>query len=211
MVMWTMSDRGIPRSLRFMEGYGVHTFRFVNAEGESRFVKFHWKPKGGLQSVLWDEAVKINGADPDFHRRDIPELHDGAEGPVSCQPKPATSGNSPARSLLGSDLVPPSMRDCGVWLRGWRPSVTRPSGRRSAAIRSARRARLGAFCPKAWPFRFLPALTKPRCRRGAASQCGLPSPSRRAIAPGGQQLCHRREGPLHHPWREGQISLSRCP
>ena len=71
MVMWTMSDRGIPRSFRFMEGFGVHTFRFVNAEGKSNFVKFHWKPKQGLQSVLWDEAVKINGADPDFHRRDL--------------------------------------------------------------------------------------------------------------------------------------------
>ncbi|MFP7571045.1 catalase [Marivita sp. S2033] len=71
MVMWTMSDRGIPRSFRFMEGFGIHTFRFVNAEGKSHFVKFHWKPKQGLQSVLWDEAVKINGADPDFHRRDL--------------------------------------------------------------------------------------------------------------------------------------------
>ncbi|WP_299682132.1 catalase [uncultured Roseobacter sp.] len=71
MVMWTMSDRGIPRSFRFMEGFGVHTFRFVNAEGDGQFVKFHWKPKLGLQSVLWNEAVKINGADPDFHRRDL--------------------------------------------------------------------------------------------------------------------------------------------
>ncbi len=71
MIMWTMSDRAIPRSFRFMEGFGVHTFRFVNAEGDSRFVKFHWKPKQGLQSVVWDEAVKINGADPDFHRRDL--------------------------------------------------------------------------------------------------------------------------------------------
>ncbi len=71
MIMWIMSDRAIPRSFRFMEGFGVHTFRFVNAEGVGTFVKFHWKPKGGLQSVLWDEAVKINGADPDFHRRDM--------------------------------------------------------------------------------------------------------------------------------------------
>ena len=54
-----------------MEGFGVHTFRFLNAEGESTFVKFHWKPKLGLQSVVWNEAVKINGADPDFHRRDL--------------------------------------------------------------------------------------------------------------------------------------------
>jgi catalase len=66
-----MSDRTIPRSFRFMEGFGVHTFRFVNADGKSTFVKFHWKPKLGLQSVVWNEAVKINGADPDFHRRDL--------------------------------------------------------------------------------------------------------------------------------------------
>ncbi len=71
MVMWIMSDRTIPRSLRFMEGFGVHTFRLVNARGKSTFVKFHWKPKQGMQSVAWNEAVKINGADPDFHRRDL--------------------------------------------------------------------------------------------------------------------------------------------
>jgi catalase len=71
MVMWVMSDRALPRSFRFMEGFGVHTFRLVNARNESTFVKFHWKPKLGLQSVVWNEAVKINGADPDFHRRDL--------------------------------------------------------------------------------------------------------------------------------------------
>lgn len=71
MIMWVMSDRAIPRSFRFMEGFGVHTFRFVNAADELTFVKFHWKPKLGLQSVAWNEAVKINGADPDFHRRDL--------------------------------------------------------------------------------------------------------------------------------------------
>jgi catalase len=71
MAMWIMSDRAIPRSFRFMEGFGVHTFRLVAENGRSTFVKFHWKPKLGLQSVLWNEAVKINGADPDFHRRDL--------------------------------------------------------------------------------------------------------------------------------------------
>ncbi len=71
MIMWTMSDRAIPRSFRTMEGFGVHTFRLVDAKGKSTFVKFHWKPKQGLQSVVWNEAVKINGADPDFHRRDL--------------------------------------------------------------------------------------------------------------------------------------------
>jgi catalase len=71
MTLWQMSDRAIPRSFRFMEGFGVHTFRLVNAEGKSHYVKFHWKPKQGLQSVVWNEALKINGADPDFHRRDM--------------------------------------------------------------------------------------------------------------------------------------------
>lgn len=70
-VMWLMSDRAVPRSLRMMEGFGVHTFVLVNAQGDTKFVKFHWKPKQGLQSTLWDEAVKISGADPDYHRRDI--------------------------------------------------------------------------------------------------------------------------------------------
>ncbi|MEE4212019.1 MAG: catalase [Parvularcula sp.] len=71
MVMWIMSDRTIPRSLRFMEGFGVHTFRLINKNGRSTFVKFHWKPAQGLQSVAWNEAVKINGADPDIHRCDL--------------------------------------------------------------------------------------------------------------------------------------------
>jgi catalase len=71
MIMWVMSDRAIPRSFRFMEGFGVHSFRLLNARDESTFVKFIWKPKLGMQSVLWNEAVKINGADPDYHRRDL--------------------------------------------------------------------------------------------------------------------------------------------
>ena len=71
MIMWIMSDRTLPRSYRFIEGFGVHTFRLINAKGKSTFVKFHFKPKLGLQSVMWNEAVKINGADPDFHRRDM--------------------------------------------------------------------------------------------------------------------------------------------
>ncbi|HEU0156735.1 MAG TPA: catalase [Stellaceae bacterium] len=72
-ILWAMSDRTIPRSLRMIEGFGVNTFRLVNAEGKATFVKFHWRPRIGTQSVLWDEAVKINGADPDFHRRDLHE------------------------------------------------------------------------------------------------------------------------------------------
>ncbi len=72
-VMWIMSDRTLPRSLRMIEGFGVHSFRLVNESGGSTFVKFHWRPKLGLQSTLWDEAVKLAGADPDFHRRDLYE------------------------------------------------------------------------------------------------------------------------------------------
>jgi catalase len=71
MLMWAMSDRAIPRSYRTMQGFGVHTFRLVNAQGESHFVKFHWSPRAGTHSLVWDEAVKISGADPDYHRRDL--------------------------------------------------------------------------------------------------------------------------------------------
>jgi catalase len=81
MLLWVMSDRAIPRSYRMMQGFGVHTFRFVNASGESRFVKFHWNPLAGTHSLAWDEAVKISGADPDFHRRDLWEAIEAGEYP----------------------------------------------------------------------------------------------------------------------------------
>ncbi|MES2882082.1 MAG: catalase, partial [Bacteroidota bacterium] len=71
MVLWALSDRGLPRSLRMMEGFGVHTFRLINEKGESHFVKWHWKPLLGVHSVCWDEANNISGKDPDFHRRDL--------------------------------------------------------------------------------------------------------------------------------------------
>lgn len=85
MLMWAMSDRTLPRSLRMMEGFGVHSFRLVNAQGESTFVKFHWRPQLGLQSTVWDEAVKLQSADNDFHRRDLYEA--------------ITAGNFPAWDL----------------------------------------------------------------------------------------------------------------
>src|SRR5687767_205552 len=81
MVMWLMSDRAIPRSYRMMEGFGVHTFRLVNAEGKSSFVKFHWKPLLGVHSVAWDEAQNISGKDPDFHRRDLWEAIERGDFP----------------------------------------------------------------------------------------------------------------------------------
>jgi catalase len=76
MLMWAMSDRTLPRSLRMMEGFGIHTFRLVNAEGVSSFVKFHWKPRLGVQSTIWDEALKLQAADNDYHRRDLFEAID---------------------------------------------------------------------------------------------------------------------------------------
>ena len=82
MIMWAMSDRAIPRTLRNIEGFGVHTFRLVNAKGEGTFVKFHWKPVQGLASTTWDEAVKLAGADPDFHRRDLFEAIDSGHFPA---------------------------------------------------------------------------------------------------------------------------------
>ncbi len=81
-LMWVMSDRGIPRSLRMMQGFGVHTFRLVNASGVSHFVKFHWKPLLGTHSLVWDEAVQLSGADSDFHRRDLWEAIEAGEYPA---------------------------------------------------------------------------------------------------------------------------------
>ena len=81
MLMWVESDRAIPRSYRMMQGFGVHTFRLVNAKGESRFCKFHWTPLAGTHSLVWDEAVKLAGADPDFHRRDLWEAIESGNFP----------------------------------------------------------------------------------------------------------------------------------
>ena len=109
MIMWVMSDRAIPRSFRFMEGFGVHTFRLVNAEGKSTFVKFHWKPKLGLQSVVWNEAVKINGADPDFHRRDLWDAIEAGRLPrVGARPAALRRRRSPTSSSSTSSTRPRS-------------------------------------------------------------------------------------------------------
>ena len=82
MMMWAMSDRAIPRSYRMMQGFGVHTFRLVNEAGESVFCKFHWQPVEGTHSLVWDEAVRISGADPDFHRRDLWEAIEAGAYPA---------------------------------------------------------------------------------------------------------------------------------
>jgi len=115
MLMWAMSDRAIPRSYRTMQGFGVHTFRLVNAAGESRFVKFHWTPLAGTHSLVWDEAVKISGADPDFHRRDLweaiesgayPEYELGMQIFTEAQAEDFTFDVLDATKLVPEELVP---------------------------------------------------------------------------------------------------------
>ena len=115
MLMWAMSDRAIPRSYRTMQGFGVNTYRLVNAEGESHFVKFHWSPKAGTHSLTWDEAVKISGADPDFHRRDLweaieagayPEYELGLQIITEAQAEDFSFDVLDATKLVPEELVP---------------------------------------------------------------------------------------------------------
>jgi len=115
MLMWAMSDRALPRSFRMMEGFGVHTFRMINGRGESHFVKFHWKPKLGVHGLAWDEAQKIAGKDPDFHRRDLfdaiekgnfPEWELGLQ--IMSEDKAASLGFDilDATKLIPEEMVP---------------------------------------------------------------------------------------------------------
>ena len=105
MLMWIMSDRAIPRSYRTMEGFGVHTFRLVNADGDTTLVKFHWKPVAGMASLVWEEAQKLGGIDPDFHRRDLWDSHRGRVVPgvgprrpgLPRHRRPDLRGHRPAR------------------------------------------------------------------------------------------------------------------
>jgi len=115
MLMWAMSDRAIPRSYRTMQGFGVHTYRLVNADGESHFVKFHWNPKAGTHSLVWDEAVKISGADSDFHRRDLweaieagayPEYELGVQIFTEEQAEAFTFDVLDATKIVPEELVP---------------------------------------------------------------------------------------------------------
>ncbi|KRD10350.1 hydroperoxidase [Flavobacterium sp. Root901] len=110
MIMWAMSDRAIPRSYRMMEGFGVHTFRLVNEAGESTFVKFHWKPKLGTHAVAWDEAQKISGKNPDFHRQDLWEAIEAGNFPeweLGVQIIPTEDENKYEFDLLDSTKIVP--------------------------------------------------------------------------------------------------------
>ena len=115
MLMWQMSDRAIPRSYATMQGFGVHSFKLVNAAGESVFCKFHWSPKAGTHSLVWDEAVKISGADPDFHRRDLwdriesgvfPEWEFGVQVFTDEQAEAFSFDILDATKLIPEELVP---------------------------------------------------------------------------------------------------------
>ena len=115
MLMWAMSDRAIPRSYRTMQGFGVHTYRLVNGQGKSSFVKFHWSPRAGTHSLVWDEAVKISGADPDFHRRDLweaieagayPEYELGLQIFTEAQAEDFTFDVLDATKIVPEELVP---------------------------------------------------------------------------------------------------------
>jgi catalase len=118
MLMWAMSDRAIPRSYATMQGFGVHSFRLINAAGESVFCKFHWSPKAGTHSLVWDEAVKISGADPDFHRRDLweriesgayPEWEFGVQIFTEEQAEQFSFDILDATKLIPEELVPVQM------------------------------------------------------------------------------------------------------
>jgi catalase len=115
MLMWVMSDRAIPRSYRTMQGFGVHAYRFINAKGESVFVKFHWNPTAGTHSLVWDEAVKISGADSDFHRRDLwesieagvfPEYELGVQIITEEQAERFSFDVLDATKIVPEDLIP---------------------------------------------------------------------------------------------------------
>jgi catalase len=115
MLMWAMSDRAIPRSYRMMQGFGVHTFRLINQKGESTFCKFHWRPLAGTHSLVWDEAVKIMGADPDFHRRDLweaiesgnyPEWELGLQTFTEAQADKFSFDILDATKLIPEELIP---------------------------------------------------------------------------------------------------------
>ena len=142
MLLWTMSDRAIPRSLRFMEGFGVHTFRLVNAEGRSTFVTFHWKPKRGPQSVVWDEAVKINGAGPTSTAATCGTPSPRATSPsgswaCSCSTTTSPTSSPSTYSTRPKSFPRRSSRSAGSaawsWTGWWTTSSPRPSRWRSSS------------------------------------------------------------------------------
>ena len=162
-VLWIMSDRTIPRSLRMIEGFGVHSFRLINAAGESTFVKFHWRPKLGLQSTLWDEAVKISGADQDFHRRDMfeaiaagvfPEWEFSVQLFTEREADSFPFDHLDATKLIPEELVPLKAIVCR-FCRAWR--------RKASMSSSLRRPTISAWA--------IPPITTGAARRSISTGC----------------------------------------
>jgi catalase len=196
MLMWHMSDRAIPRSYRTMQGFGVHTFRLVNAAGESVFCKFHWNPAGGTHSLVWDEAARIIGADPDFHRRDLWEAIEAGAYPeweLGCKSSPK-SRPSGSRSMLD----PP--RSCR---RNWCRCAGRQDGAEPQPDNFFAETEQVAFCTAhivpGIDFSNDPllqgAFTRIWTRRSAARRRQLPRDSDQRAAGAGAQQPARRHAP----------------
>ena len=197
MIMWALSDRAIPRSYRMMEGFGVHTFRLVNAEGKARFVKFHWKPLLGVHSLVWDEAQKIAGKDPDFHRRDLWEAIEHGDFP---------------EYELGVQIVEEE-DELKLRLRPARPDQARARGAGAGAARRQddaqpqpgqllRRDRAGRLPPRPTSSR---ASTSPttRCCRAASSPTSTRSSSGSAGPTSHELPINRPLAPVHNNQRDG--------
>ena len=185
MLMWAMSDRAIPRSYRTMQGFGVHTFRLVNADGESRFVKFHWTPTAGTHSLVWDEAVKISGADPDFHRRDLWEaIEAGAYPGVGAGPADLHRGAGRGLHLRRARCDQDRSRGAGAGDAG-RPAGAEPQPRQllrrdraGRVLHRAHRARASTSpTTRCWPAASTPTWT--RRSRGSAARTSTRSRSTR--------------------------------
>ena len=200
MLMWVMSDRAIPRSYRMMQGFGVHTFRMVNERGESVFVKFHWNPVAGTHSLDWDEAVKISGADPDFHRRDLWEaIEAGAYPGVGARPADLHRGAGREIQLRRARRHQDRARGAGAGAAG------RPHGAQPQSRQLLRRDRAGGVLHRA--HRAGPRLHERSAARGphsfvcrhadlAARRAELPrDPDQRAGGAGAQQPARRHASP----------------
>ena len=210
MLMWVMSDRAIPRSYRMMQGFGVHTFRFVNAEGESRFVKFHWTPVAGTHSLVWDEAVKISGADPDFHRRDLWEAIEAGAYP-ECELGVQVFTEEDAESIelrrarRDQDRAGGTGAACARSAAWCSTAIRTTSSPRPSRSRSARRT----SCPASTSptIRCSPAAsirTSTRRSRASAGRTSTRSRSTRRSRPGAQQPA-RRLAPPGDPPRPRQL------
>ena len=209
MIMWVMSDRAIPRSFRMMEGFGVHTFRFVDEAGTSRFVKFHWKPLLGMHSVAWDEAQKISGKDPDFLRRDLWEAIEQGNYPGVGARRADRRGGARARLRLRparSDEDHPGGARPG---RADRPADAQPQPRqllrRDRAGRVPSRARRAGHRLHQRPAAPGPPLLLHRHAAQAARRPELPrDPDQPPDRAGAQQPARRPHAPDDQP-REGVL------